>query len=117
MTNPVQAASKHLDAFMSQDVEGLLQTTLFPFVHIQPNGEFLKFESAEELAVFGDQPFNTEISECEILDSGEDSAILSVVAQRSNFDGLATIRVKAVWGATKSENRWRIRWRHFLGEV
>ncbi|MFK7977147.1 MAG: hypothetical protein AB8C02_13515 [Halioglobus sp.] len=117
MTNFKRAAHEHLEAFMAQDVEKIRQTTHFPFVHIQPDGEFLSFASAEELAAFGDLPFKTEIVECDLLDAGEDSAILAVVAQRSNLDGVLTIRVKAVWGATKSENGWRIRWRHFLGEV
>jgi hypothetical protein len=102
---------------MSQDVEGIRQTTLFPFVHIQPDGELLSFNSAEDLAAFGDLPFKTEIVECQLLDAGQDSAILSVIAQRSSLDGVETVRVKAVWGAVKVDNGWGIRWRHFLGEV
>ena len=62
-------------------------------------------------------PFKTEIVECKLLDSGGISAILTVIAQRYSLEGVATVRVKSVWGATKSDNGWGIRWRHFLGEV
>jgi hypothetical protein len=117
MKNPIESAHEHLDAFMSQDVAKLRQTTLFPFIHIQPDGEVLSFVSAEELAAFGNQPFSTEISDCKILDSGEDSVILSVIAQRSDLQGTPTVRVKAIWGAVRNKNGWGVRWRHFLGEI
>ena len=117
MNSPIQSAHEHLEAFLSQDVEKINETTLFPFIHVQPDGEFLSFNSAEELAPFGEQPFKSEIAQCVLLDSGEASAILSIIAQRFDFEGSATVQVKAVWGATKNEERWCIRWRHFLGEV
>jgi hypothetical protein len=115
MNTPVQSAHDHLQAFFSQDIEEINRTTLFPFFHVNPDGEASIFNSAEDLAPLGDQPFRSEIIECTVLDSGEDSAVLGVVFQRFDLDGVKTIKAKAVWGAARIENRWAVRWRQFLG--
>jgi hypothetical protein len=117
MSTPVQSAHDHLQAFFSQDIEEINKTTLFPFIHINPDGEALIYNSAEDLATPGGRPFTSEIIECTVLDSGEDSAVLGVVFQRFDLEGVKTIKAKAVWGVARTENGWAVRWRQFLGSM
>lgn len=117
MNTPIEAAHGHLSAQMSQSVEEITKTTTFPFFHVQPDGETITFQSAKEMASFGARTFTTEIIECELIDSGEGSAVLRLVFQRYDLDGNKTIKAKAIWGATEVDHAWTIHWRQFLGQL
>ncbi|MGR8950431.1 MAG: hypothetical protein ACU84Q_20500 [Gammaproteobacteria bacterium] len=117
MKNPIESAHGHLKAQMSRSIDELNATTTFPFFHIQPDGETITLQTAEEMAPLGGQPFKTKIIECEIIEEGEGTAVLRVVFQRYDMEGNKTIKAKAVWGATKIDGSWTIHWRQFLGQV
>ena len=117
MNTPIQAAHEHLTAQMSQSVDGINKSTIFPFFHMQPDGETTIFHTAEEMAAFGGRSFKTEIIECNVVDSGEDSVVLNVVFQRYDLDGNKTIKAKAIWGTTRKSGSWSVHWRQFLGQV
>lgn len=117
MNSPIEAIHDHFDALMIHGREAVAQTSLFPFVHIQPDGEKMIFQSADDLPDWGDLPFKSKIIDCKLLASCEESEIFSILCQRFDLDDNDTVCVNAVWGTSKSEDGWRVCWRHFLGEV
>ena len=117
MDTPVEAARGHLEAQMSQSVADIEKMTSFPFFHIQADGETMIFQSAEELAPLGAQSFKTEIISSEVIESGEQTAILKLSFQRYDPQGTKTAQAKAIWGATQVSEQSTIHWRQFLGTI
>jgi len=117
MNTHSEAIHEHFDALMVHGRDAVAKTSLFPFVHIQPNGEKLIFQSADDLPDLSDLPFKSKILDFKLLESCESSAIYSVLCQRYDLEGNETVRVNSIFGLSKIENSWRVGWRHFLGEI
>jgi hypothetical protein len=113
----IKAACDHLDAQMSQSPKGISSSTTFPFFHIFMDGNTIIFKDAPEMAAFGSRPYTTKIIEAEIIDSGGQSAVIKLIFQRYDPNGVKTTKAKAIWGITKIKNSWKVHWRQFLGET
>jgi|TARA_B110000483_G_C18131007_1_gene517617 hypothetical protein len=113
----IKAACDHLDAQMSQSPKGISSSTTFPFFHIFMDGNTIIFKDAPEMAAFGSRPYTTKIIEAEIIDSGGQSAVIKLIFQRYDPNGVKTTKAKAIWGITKIKNSWKVHWRQFLGEI
>ena len=113
----ILAAHNHIAAQMSQDIHALKTCTGFPFVHIDTSGQLFTYPCAKKLASRGNRPFITKITHCEIIETIDNVAVLSVQFQRFDLNEKPTTKAKALWGAVIENDRWLIKWRQFLGEI
>ena len=113
----ITTVCNHLDAQMSQNFEGISNSTTFPFFHIFMDGKTIIFKDVSEMAIFGNRPYATKIIEAEIVDVGGSSAVMKLIFQRCDLKGEKTVKAKAIWGITRVEGFWKVHWRQFLGEI
>ncbi len=117
-STPMAAVNQHMDAINAKDREELAASVVFPFLHMQPDGEKLWFKSAAELPDPAGAPFRrSEIAAIEILASSGDVIVYRLTFQRYGENDEPTLRVKGLWGVQRIGEGWTIGWRQYLGEI
>ncbi len=117
-TTPMAAANAHLDAINTKDSEKFAETMTFPFVHIQPDGEKLWWETAADVPDMTRVPFSrTEIASIEVLAASGDLVLYSLIFQRYDDNDEPALMVQGLWGVHRVDDGWKVGWRQYLGEV
>ncbi len=117
-TTPMAAANAHLAAINSKDRSQFAETMAFPFAHMQPNGDKIWWETADDVPEMGRLPFSrTEIASIEVLAGSGDLVVYSLIFQRYDDNDEPALMVQGLWGVHRVDDGWKVGWRQYLGEV
>ena len=115
---PMAAVSAHADAINSKRGDRTAETVWFPFLHMQPDGAKIWFESAADMPAGSTPPFSrTEVREVEILAASGDLVVYALTFQRYDDRGEPALLVQGLWGVHRVAGVWKVGWRQYLGEV
>lgn len=112
------AVNAHMAAINSRRGDQMAESVWFPFLHMQPNGDKARFESAADLPEMSTAPFKrSEIQALEILATSGAMLLYSLTFQRYGDDDEPIFRVQAPEALHQIGDEWKVGWRQYLGEV
>ena len=112
------AIATHMAAINTRQRARFAASVDFPFVHIEPDGQRLICNRAEELPDPASVPFHrAEIAAAKISARTPALVVWWLRFQRYDADDQATEQADALWGAAQVEGGWIVVWRQYLGVV
>lgn len=113
-----QAVDRHMAAINSKDRARFAATIAFPFLHVEPDGQQVRYPGPDAVPDMTAIPFaRAEIVRCEVVAATGALTVFSLRFQRYDESGAPTEQADALWGAHTTDDGWKVGWRQYLGVV